>query len=127
MRYVIDHSVLLEIVRGNGTVIEVLGLYSKREVTVPEPVLLHVAREVADGASPEAKERWEMLAPALPRAPWTADVTEKLLLLEPPAGVPVSLDAITAAHALASERAVLTVERARFDGMPGVRIEEIAY
>lgn len=76
-------------------------------------------------ASQGARERWAILEPALPRTPWTAEVTEKLLSLDPPVGIPVPLDAIVAAHALASERAVLTVEKARFEGMPGVRVEEL--
>lgn len=125
MRYVVDHSVLLAIVRGDVATVFRLQMYEKRLVRVPEPVLLHVDREVARRASSGAKERWRLLAPALPRMPWTQDVTEMLMVLEPPLSFAVSLDAIIAAHAMATEGAVMTLERARFDGMPGVRVEDL--
>ena len=121
VKYIVDASVLLAVGRGDWLKIEMLGLHRKRDVAVPEPVVLRSAREVRALTKPSALRRWEMLMAEMPRVPWTKEVTDKLLEL----GVPGDLDAVTAAHALAHDATVLTTDRARYTAIPGLRIDEL--
>ena len=82
MKYVVDASILHAVGRGDWLKIQVLGWHRKRDVAVPEPVIVHSAREIRTIPKPEAVLRWTMLMSEMPRAPWTESVTEKLLAFE---------------------------------------------
>lgn len=125
MKYVVDASVLLLVGRGDWLKIQKLGWYPKRDVAVPEPVVVYTRIEVRNIPKASAVERWSKLVAEMPRVPWTTAVTEKVLGLEPPGGLAVDLDAITAAHALANGAAVLTVEPARYEWLPALSVEEL--
>jgi hypothetical protein len=114
MLRIVDGSILFAVARGDCNVIRMLSLTRFREVAVPEPVVLYTGTEVRGLSQFEAVERWSRLVATMPRLPWTADVTEELLDLELPSGLPVNLDAIVVAHALAEKAAVLTREPGRY-------------
>lgn len=126
MLRVVDASVLLAIARGNCDVIRCLMLMRKHEVAVPEPVIVHTGVEVRFMTQHEALERWSRVVDVVPRMAWNADVTDALLDLEPPAGLAVDLDTITAAHAVARRGAVYTREPERYAWIRRLRIEVIA-
>jgi predicted nucleic acid-binding protein len=125
MLRVVDASVLLAIAKGNILVIQQLMLTRKGEVAVPEPVIVHTGIEVRSLTEHEAVERWQRVVDVMPRLPWTAEVTEALLDLEPPSGLAVDLDAITAAHAVAKKAAVFTREPERYAWIRRLRIEAL--
>jgi predicted nucleic acid-binding protein len=125
MLRIVDASVLLAIARGERDVIFRLMMTRKREVAVPEPVIVHTAVEVRMFTQAEAVERWTRLVGEVPRLSWNEDVTEALLDLEPPAGLAVDLDTITAAHAVARKAAVFTREPERYSWVRRLRIEAI--
>lgn len=125
MLHVVDASVLLAVARGDCHVIRMLMLTRKSEVAVPEPVIVHtgvVARALDEY---EAFERWSRVVEIVPRLAWDADVSEALLDLEPPTGIAVDLDAITAAHAMARKAKVYTREPERYAWVRKLRIEAI--
>jgi predicted nucleic acid-binding protein len=126
MKYVLDRSLLLEVIRGNRTVIEVLSWYRKHDVVVPEPVVVSLTREAKLVGSPGARKRWELLIAELPRSAWTSAVTERLLTLDPPDGDDlVAVDVLAAAYALAADAVLLTLAPARFKWVEGLRIEDV--
>jgi predicted nucleic acid-binding protein len=123
MLHVVDASVLLAVARGDCTIIRQIMLTRKTEVTVPEPVIVHTGVEVRLLPQFEAFERWSRLVEVMPRLTWDAEVSEALLDLEPPPGLAVDLDAITAAHAVARKAAVLTREPERYSWVRRLRIK----
>jgi predicted nucleic acid-binding protein len=125
MLRVIDASVLMGIARGDQSVIYRLMMTRKHEVALPEPVIVHTGVEVRSLTEHEALERWTRIVDVTPRLVWTADVTDALLDLEPPAGLAVDLDTITAAHAVAKKAAVFTREPERYSWIRRLRIEAI--
>jgi hypothetical protein len=122
MLHVVDASVVLAVARGDCGVIRQLMLLRKGELAVPEPVVVHTGIEVRTLPELEAQERWTRLIETVPRAMWTADVTEALLDFEPPAGMAVNLDMIVAAHAVAKKASVYTREPARYGWLRRLRI-----
>lgn len=125
MLHVVDASVLLAIARGNCHVIRMLMLMRKGEIAVPEPVIVHTGVEVRALTEWEAFERWTRVVDVFPRLPWNAEVSEALLDLEPPSGIAVDLDAITAAHAMAQKAKVYTREPERYAWVRKLRIQAI--
>lgn len=121
MKYIVDASVLVAVGQGEWLKIQMLGMHRKRDVAVPEPVVLRSAREVRTLTKPDAVRRFTMLMAEMPRVPWTKEVTDKLVEL----GVPGDLNAITAAHALAHDATVLTMDRARYASFAGLRVDEL--
>jgi predicted nucleic acid-binding protein len=120
VKYIVDASVLLAVARGEWVKIQLLGWHKKRDVAVPEPVVAHTAVEVRRIPKPAALERWTKLVDAMPRAVWTPAVTAKLLEL-----AAADVDAITAAHALAFDAAVLTMDQQRYPRIEGLRVDEL--
>jgi predicted nucleic acid-binding protein len=125
VKYIVDASVLLAVGRGQRLKIQFLGFHRKRDLAVPEPVVVYTGIEVRNIAKDDALMRWTMLVDQMPRVPWTSDVTKRVLALEPPSGLAVGLDAITAAHALALDATLLTVEEARYQWIEGLRVDEL--
>ena len=122
MLHVVDASVLLEIARGDLTAINRLMHMRKGEVAVPDPVVVHTGIETRCLTEHAAVDRWQRVVEVIPRLPWNAEVTEALFDLEPPAGLPVDLDTITAAHAVAKKAAVFTREPERYSWVRRLRI-----
>lgn len=122
MLHVVDASVVLAVARGDCGFIRQLMLLRKGELAVPEPVVVHTALEARGLPQFQAVERWTRLVETLPRAIWNADVTEALLDLEPPAGMAVNLDMITAAHAMARKASVYTREPERYAWLRRLRV-----
>lgn len=122
MLHVVDSSLLLAIARGDIEVIHRLFLMRKGELAVPEPVLVHTGLEARLLPQHEAFERWQHVVEVMPRLLWKPDVTEAVFDLEPPAGRPVDLDTITAAHAMANKAAVFTREPERYAWIRKLRI-----
>lgn len=125
MLHVVDASVFLAVARGDCDVIHRLSMMRKGELSVPEPVILYTGIEVRSLPQFEAIERWTRFVEVMPRLAWNAEVTEALLDLEPPPGLAVDLDAITAAHAIARKAAVYTRESERYAWIRRLRIEAI--
>jgi hypothetical protein len=126
VKYIVDASILRMVGYGDHLKIQLLGWHRKCDVAVPEPVVVHSAAEVRKIPKADAVRRWKMLLAEMPRVPWTASVTDKLLAFERPAGVTIDdVDAITAAHALAHEATVLTMSRAPYAWIGGLRVDEL--
>ena len=125
MLQIIDASVLLGIARGHVEVVHRLMLTRKSEVRLPEPVFVHTGIEVRGLTQWEAVERWTRVVDIVPRLAWNADVSEALLDLEPPSGLAVDLDTLTAAFAIAHKAAVFTREPVRYSWVRKLRIEAI--
>jgi hypothetical protein len=125
VKYILDASVLMMVGRGDRLKIGFLGWHRKCDVAVPEPVVLHTAIEVRRIPKVDAVKRWTMLVAEVPRVPWTSSVTDKVLAFEPPPGAALDLDAITAAHALAHDATVLTVDRKPYAWISGLRVDEL--
>lgn len=125
MIHVVDASVLLAIARGDCDVIRQLMLMRRGEVALPEPVIVHTGVEVRTMTKFEAIERWTRVIDVLPRLSWDASVSEALLDLEPPSGIAVDLDAITAAHALSRKATVFTHEPERYAWVRKLRVQAI--
>ena len=120
MKYVIDASVLLAVGRGEWLKIQMLGWHRKCDVAVPEPVVASTAFAVRSIPKPDAVKRWNLLMAEMPRVPWTLAVTEKALEI----GASVTnLEAITAAHALAHDAKVLTMDPKPYAGIPNLRVD----
>jgi predicted nucleic acid-binding protein len=122
MLHVVDSSVVLAVARGDCDSIRQLMLMRRGELVIPEPVVVHTGVEVRGLPQFQAFERWTRVVETLPRAVWNADVTESLLDLEPPAGMAVNLDMITAAHAMARKAAVYTREPERYAWIRRLRV-----
>ena len=122
---VIDASVLLAIARGKVEVVHRLMLTRKSEVRLPEPVFVHTCIEVRGLTQFEAVERWTRVVDLVPRLAWSTEVSEALLDLEPPSGLAVDLDTITAAFAIAHKATVFTREPERYSWVRRLRIEAI--
>jgi predicted nucleic acid-binding protein len=121
MKYIVDESVLIAVVRGNRTVIEQLHWHRKWELGTPQPVVLAVDALVKDLRLRGATKRWHLLLPDLPRLSWTDGVTDRLL------GYARSdLDAITVAHALELDAHIVTIDPGRYSWADGLRVEELA-
>ena len=122
MLHVVDASVVLAVARGDIGFIRQLMIMRKGELALPEPIVVHTGIEVRSLPEFEAFERWSRLTETMPRALWTPEVSEALLDLEPPAGIAVDLDAITAAHAIARKAAIYTREPDRYAWIPRLRV-----
>jgi predicted nucleic acid-binding protein len=120
VKYVVDASVLMMVGHGEWLKIQMLGWHKKRDVAVPEPVVVRTAVAVRSIPKPEAAKRWTLLMAEMPRVPWTTAVSEKLLELGASAD---DLDAVTAAHALAHDACVLTMAAAPYERFAGLRVD----
>ena len=125
MLRIIDASVLLGIARGHVEVVHRLMLTRKSQVRLPEPVFVYTGMEVRGLTQWEAVERWNRVVDIAPRLAWDAEVSEALLDLEPPTGLAVDLDTITAAFAVAHKATVFTREPVRYSWVRRLRIEAI--
>jgi hypothetical protein len=83
---------------------------------------VHTGIEVRTLPQFQAFDRWTRVVETMPRAVWNADVSEAVLDLEPPAGMAVNLDMVTAAHAVAMKAAVYTREPERYAWIRRMRV-----
>jgi tRNA(fMet)-specific endonuclease VapC len=132
VKYVLDTSTLLALLKGRSVVVTRLDIAGKLAVSVPQPVWAEVTYGIERLPRSKRKEslqaRFKLLRDELARSSWTDEVSDHF------GAVKASLerrglsiedqDIVVAAHALAAGAVLVTSETASMSRVEGLEVED---
>lgn len=132
MKYVLDTSTVLALLKGRPAVVARLDIAGKEAVSVPHMVWAELAygveRMPASNRKKVLQERCRLLRDELARAPWTDQVSEQFGIvkagLEQGRGAIGDWEVAMASHALASGAVLVTADVGRLSRVQGLELED---
>jgi tRNA(fMet)-specific endonuclease VapC len=131
MKYVLDMSTIAALMRGNPEAVTRLEEQPRFEVTIPQTVVAEIrfglSRLRPSNRRRRLEETWSLFEKELHRVPWTEEVSQQFGTIKASlsrAGRQLDdLDIATAAHALANEAILVTAEKAKWQRIKGLQVE----
>jgi tRNA(fMet)-specific endonuclease VapC len=132
VRYVLDTNVVSAFMKGNAAVRARIAKVSQSEIGIPQPVLAEIAYGI--DLLPECQrkrlleERFELVRAQFLRVVWSDDVTNAYghikASLDRRGQRIEDFDAAIAAHAIAINAVMVSVNRKHMARIPGIRLED---
>lgn len=132
MKYVLDTNAVSALMKGQARMLGRLQSVDRGDVGVPQPVVAEIAYGISrlprSKRKLELESRFGLVRSELLRVPWTDDVSDAFgrlkAELERRGRRIEDFDAAIAAHALATQSALVTADAKHMIRAPGLRVED---